>query len=146
MSDFNLEHFLPYQLAKLASRTSRDFARVYAAEFGLTIPEWRVLAHLGQEGNVSIREIHARVDMDKSKVTRAVQRLEAAGLVQKEQNPDDKRLVSLTLSPKGKSMIQRITPLAKAFADDLLAPLSTAEARVFRGALLKLMDRKTDAV
>ena len=56
------------------------FARRYGAESGISIPEWRVLAHLAEGGPVSVRDIHARVDMDKSKVSRAAARLEEAGL------------------------------------------------------------------
>ena len=48
MPDFDLAAFLPYQLAVVAARVSKGFADRYRAEFGLTIPEWRVLAHLAQ--------------------------------------------------------------------------------------------------
>ena len=74
--NFDLSAFLPYQLAVVASRVSKGFAERYRAEFGLTIPEWRVLAHMAQFDAVSVREIQARVDMDKSKVSRAAARLE----------------------------------------------------------------------
>ena len=40
---FHLDDFLPYRLAVAAQQVSRRFARLYAAEAGLTIPEWRVL-------------------------------------------------------------------------------------------------------
>jgi len=92
--DFDLSTFLPYQLAVLASRASRNLSQTYQDRFGLSIPEWRVMAHLSQEGHVSVREIHERVDMDKSKVTRASQRLEMAGLIMKEVNETDRRLVT----------------------------------------------------
>ena len=59
---FDLDQFLPYRLAVAAAQVSRRFARRYAAEAGLTIPEWRVLAHLDGCGPVSVREITARVN------------------------------------------------------------------------------------
>ncbi len=98
MTDFDLADFLPYQLAVAASRVSRQFAERYRAEFGLSIPEWRVLAHLSQSGSVSVREIHRRVDMDKSKVSRAAARLEAAGLVEKRTHGTDRRLLAMSLT------------------------------------------------
>ena len=98
---FELDRFLPYRLTVAAGRVSRRFARLYEAETGLSIPEWRVLAHLAQAGSVSVRDIHARVDMDKSKVSRAAARLEEAGLVQKLEHETDRRLVALSLTPKG---------------------------------------------
>lgn len=124
---FDLEAFLPYRLAVLASRTSRDFAALYA-EFGLTIPEWRVLAHLHRQDGVSVREIQARVGMDKSKVSRAADRLQAAGHVAKTSARADRRLVVLSLTADGQALMQRILPRANAFQADLharLGPLAT---------------------
>ena len=57
--NFDLSAFLPYQLAVVASRVSKEFAERYRVEFGLTIPEWRVLAHMAQFDAVSVREIQA---------------------------------------------------------------------------------------
>ena len=83
MRAFDLSSFLPYRLAKLASRVSRGFAQEYSARFGLSIPEWRVMAHLSQSDTVSVRELHLKADLEKSKASRAAARLESAGLVVK---------------------------------------------------------------
>ena len=139
-AEFDLETFLPYQLSVLATKTSRDFAQIYAAEFDLTIPEWRVLAHLSQSQHVSVREIHTRVDMDKSKVTRAVQRLTASKHVKKIQNAKDKRLVSLSLTAKGRKVMRQLAPKADAFAQDLLDILTPAQRDTFRAVVAKLID------
>lgn len=137
MTDFDLDDFLPYQLAVAAARVSRGFAERYRAEFGLTIPEWRVLAHLSQSDAVSVREIHARVDMDKSKVSRAAARLEADGHVRKEVDADDRRLIRLSLTEKGRALVARILPAAVAYQDDLLDLLGK-DATAFRAALTRL--------
>lgn len=139
---FDLEHFLPYQLAVLAARVSRDFARRYSEAFGITIPEWRVIAHLGQAGTVSVREIHARVDMDKSKVSRAAARLEAAGLIAKAGHPRDRRLVALSLTPAGQDLFARIVPLARAFEAEMLSALPASEAERFRSTIRHLLERE----
>ena len=55
MSNFTLETFLPYQLATLSARVSKDFARHYRERFGISVSEWRVMAHLSQEDAVSVR-------------------------------------------------------------------------------------------
>lgn len=138
---FDLSAFLPYQLAVASSRVSKAFADRYRAEFGLTIPEWRVLAHLAQSDQVSVREIQARVDMDKSKVSRAAARLEAAGLIEKRENPDDRRLLDMRLTDKGRDLIARIVPIADAYQAEVLAKLA-AEAPAFRTALLRLLEEK----
>lgn len=134
---FDLATFLPYQLAVAAARISRGFADRYRAEFGLTIPEWRVLAHLAQSGAVSVREIHQRVDMDKSKVSRAAARLEEAGLVEKRANPEDRRLLDMRLTDHGRALVARILPVALAYQAEVLARLGP-DAAPFRRALERL--------
>ena len=138
---FDLSAFLPYQLAVVSSRISKEFSELYRAEFGLTIPEWRVLAHLAQSDQVSVREIQARVDMDKSKVSRAAARLEAQGLIVKRENLEDRRLLDMRLTVKGRDLITRIVPIADAYQAQLLAQIGT-DAAVFRAALLRLLEEK----
>ena len=138
MSDFRLDQFLPYQLAALANRTSRAFAAIYGERFGLTVPEWRVMAHLGSKDRISVRDIHMRVDMDKSKVTRAAQRLVARGLIAKTINPTDRRLVTLSLTAKGRSMMDQIAPLALAFEKEMLSQLSPEVVAAFRDTIARL--------
>jgi DNA-binding MarR family transcriptional regulator len=138
MSEFDLSQFLPYQLAAAAERVSRDFADVYRRQFGISIPEWRVLAHLAQEGEVSVRDIEGRAAMEKSKVSRAASRLEAAGYVAKQVNPGDRRLVSLTITDKGRALMARIVPHALDYQARLVAALGAdgpALARALRGIL-----------
>lgn len=124
MPDFDLSQFLPYQLAAAAERVSRDFAETYRREFGISVPEWRVLAHLAQAGEVSVRDIEGRVAMEKSKVSRAATRLEAAGYVAKRINTDDRRLVSLSLTDEGQALMQKLIPLALDYQTQLLKRLN----------------------
>ena len=84
-----LERFLPYRLAVLAHTMSRELSGVYGARFGLSIPEWRILANLGRFGPLYAGELAERSSMDKPKVTRALQRLEAAGLVRRTESALD---------------------------------------------------------
>lgn len=135
---FELDHFLPYRLSVTAGRISRGFARLYESEAGLSIAEWRVMAHLQHEGSVSVREIHARVDMDKSKVSRAASRLEEAGLVQKLVSETDRRLISLSLTEQGDALMQRLLKIATDYQAELVAELGEL-GPAFEAALTKLM-------
>lgn len=136
MTAFDLAHFLPYRLSVLAARVSADFNAVYAERFDLSVPEWRVLAHLVQGGDVSVREIHVRVNMDKSKVSRAAQQLELRGLVSKAEHARDRRLVSLSLTDAGQALMAEIEPLALRFEAELLSKLSSSD----RDALERAID------
>ncbi|WP_424971924.1 MarR family winged helix-turn-helix transcriptional regulator [Dinoroseobacter sp. S76] len=131
-TDFNLDTFLPYQFNVAAGRLSRQFARRYRERFGISVAEWRVVAHLSQSGTVSVREIHERVDMDKSKVSRAAARLEAAGYLTKFRSESDKRLVDLTLTEKGRAMMVELAEVANAYQAEVLSQLGTDAAALQR--------------
>lgn len=138
LPEFDLDAFMPYLLARLAEGVSGDFARIYGAAHGITIPEWRVLAHLSQQDAVSVREIHVRAGMDKAKISRAAARLVSAGLVSKRAGAD-RRLVSLSLTGEGRGLMARLAPLALDFQRDLLSALSPAEAAQLRALVGKLI-------
>jgi DNA-binding MarR family transcriptional regulator len=145
-TSLDLDRFLPYLVNVLASRLSRELAWVYEARFGVSIPEWRLIAHLSQNRNISVREICKRVDMDKAKISRAAARLEALGVVEKEINKGDRRLVSLRLTRKGRALLARIEPLALAYEREALSALSPAEQVGFRAAIDKLLAASAEGV
>ena len=139
--DFDLTAFLPYRLAIAAAKVSRAFSDHYTAEFGLTIPEWRVLAHLSKGGCVSVRDIHAVVDMDKPTISRAASRLGAAGLVTKVGQQQDARLVGLSLTAAGRALMARLIPMALAYQAELLAGLGERAAGLDQGLRAVMEDR-----
>jgi DNA-binding MarR family transcriptional regulator len=138
---FELDRFLPYLVNKLGNRLSQELGDVYASRFGISIPEWRVIAHLSQHRDVSVREVFSRVAMDKAKVSRAAARLEMAGLVEKNINPADKRLVALKLTDEGRALSERIAPLALAYEAEVLSALDKGEQETFRHLLARLLAR-----
>lgn len=118
-SPFDLMHFMPYRMAAAAQLLSDQLAELYRARCDLSNAEWRVMAHLAYSGNVSVRDIEARVGMEKSKVSRAAARLEDQGFIEKRVNETDRRLVQLTLTEKGRSLMAELLPLAAAFQADV---------------------------
>ena len=130
MDDFDLARFLPYRLNAAAARVSRAFARRYREEFGLSIAEWRVLAHLhaAQGATVSIRDIEASADLEKSTASRTAARLAEAGLVARAARDSDRRLLTLTLTEAGEKLMARLIPVALEFQAELLAELGPAAA------------------
>ena len=125
-----LDGFLPYRAARLANALSRRLAERYEAQFEISVAEWRIIIHLTQETEISIRDIYTRVDMDRARVTRAVQRLQARGLVSKLVNESDRRLIRLALSDSGRQMANEIASIAARFEAELLAavPATAGEA------------------
>lgn len=137
----DLDQFLPYRLSVLSNRVSDAIARQYSERFGLTIPEWRVMAVLGQGGDVSAREVAARTAMGKVQVSRAVTSLVAARRVQRQADDADGRVSRLSLSPRGRAIYDEIVPLALHLEELLLSSLSSDE-RMLLSDLMAKLDRQ----
>lgn len=135
---FDLDGFLPYRLSVAAAQISRRFAALYEAEAGLSIPEWRVLAHLDRSGSVSVRDIHLRVHLDKSVVSRAASRLEVAGLLRKSEHDRDRRLIALELTPQGQALMRRLGHIAARFQAQLAKELGP-DTKALQRALSRLI-------
>ena len=136
-----LSRFLPYQLSVVSNLVSKAFARRYETAFGLSIPEWRVMAVLGRYAPASSQDICVRTAMDKAKVSRAVSRLVAAGTLTRRDNPADQRQNLLALSRKGRGIYRQIVPLALAAEREVLDTLSPEEVRQLDALLTKLQNR-----
>ena len=125
--ELELERFLPYRLSVLANRTSRGLARVYRRRFGLTPPQWRVLAVLARFPGLSANGVAEKTAMDKVAVSRAVAGLTAQGRVERRLDAADRRRSALRLTTKGRALHRQIAPAALAYERELLAQLSPAE-------------------
>ncbi len=122
-ANFDIADFMPYRLAVAARAFSEEIAAIYREKFGLSIPEWRVLAHLMKEGKASVRDIEARVTMEKSKVSRAADRLRERGLLTKRADTVDRRLVHIELTQEGEALMAELIPMVIALQKDVEARL-----------------------
>ncbi|MFP6740677.1 MAG: MarR family winged helix-turn-helix transcriptional regulator [Alphaproteobacteria bacterium] len=138
VADFALDDFLPYRLSIVTNRISQAFARRYSEAFGLAIPEWRVMAVLGNFAPLTANQLCQRTAMDKVKVSRAVASLVAAGHVRKGANPADQRSTLLRLTPKGRRTYRRIVPQALDLEAALTAVLAPGERQALTATLAKL--------
>ena len=114
-----LNQFLPYQLNQLAETVSRSFSRIYAEKYGIGIPEWRVIATLGEYEMVTARDVSSSTAMHKTKVSRAVATLEKRGFVTRDKNPDDMREQALKLTAAGIAVYEDIIPKALSYSQGL---------------------------
>lgn len=122
-----LEAFLPYRLSVASNRVSSTIAETYDAQFGLRIPEWRMLAVLAEFGSMSQQALCGRTQMDKVTVSRAAISLFDRHLVTRAPNPDDQRSHLLDLSEEGWALYDRIAPQALELERDIFASLSSDE-------------------
>ena len=136
-----LETFLPYRLSVLSNTVSGKIARSYEKQFGLSIPEWRVMAVLGRFPLLTAAEVTERTAMDKVQVSRAVARLQDAGRIEQQAVDGDRRARHLFLTAKGMADYHAIVPIARDYERRLASPLTAGE----RAQLDALLDKLSDA-
>ena len=128
MAKLQLEAFLPYRLNRIAAAVSQDFRSVYGPHHDLTIPEWRVLATLGQFEEMSAKAIGRHSAMHKTKVSRAVRALEERRWLKRSVSTADRREEILSLTALGREAYQQIVPKAVAFERRILDELGPGAA------------------
>ncbi len=138
VSPIELEHFLPYRLNVVAEAVSRALARLYEKRHGISIAEWRVIATLGQYERMTAKDIGAHSRMHKTKVSRAVARLEERQCLARTSNAQDKREAFLELTDAGRAIYDDLVPRALAFEQKLSDALSKEEQANLDALLSKL--------
>ena len=133
-----LDNFLPYRLSVLSNTVSGAIADAYSQRFGLSIPEWRVLAVLGQCPDISAKQVTERTAMDKVRVSRAVALLVRKGHIECRTHPEDRRYSILRHSAAGHAIYERVVPLARAYERKLLETLTVGERKSLDRLLAKL--------
>jgi DNA-binding MarR family transcriptional regulator len=108
---------------RLSEAVSREFAKAYHDRYGLTRPEWRVFATLGQYGTMTATAIGAHSAMHKTKVSRAVAALENRKWLARETDPADRRVELLSLTKAGRAAYRDMVPVAREFDVALLKEL-----------------------
>ena len=137
----HLERFLPYRLKGVGTLGGRALGRIYGEHFGIGIPEWRVVAQLGEFGKLTSRDIGELAQMHKTKVSRAVGELEKRGLVSRAENRQDRRESFVALTPAGKRIYDQIVPLALGFEARWIEGIAPDELKVFERVLSTLTER-----
>ncbi|WP_374283203.1 MarR family winged helix-turn-helix transcriptional regulator [Novosphingobium sp.] len=136
-----LSDFLPYLMSVTTNAVSDILAQQYHARFGLKIPEWRVMAVLGDAGALTQRRLVSSTRMDKVAVNRACKALEERGLVQRSPNARDGRSHHLELTSAGRQMHGEIMPLALDIEQRLFAVFSAQERKDFKATLARINEQ-----
>jgi DNA-binding MarR family transcriptional regulator len=116
-----LGEFLPYRLSITSNAVSKTIAHAYDKRFGLSIPEWRIIAVLSEIESGTQQDLVCRTLMDKVAVSRAAQALVKRGLVERRPDSGDGRAHRLSLGAAGAALYSRIAPAALDYERRLLA-------------------------
>ncbi|GLP97566.1 MarR family winged helix-turn-helix transcriptional regulator [Paraferrimonas sedimenticola] len=137
VTPLDLNQFLPYRLAQLSQLVSQDFALLYQASEQLSVAQWRILANLAVEADLSAQHLCERAQLDKSKVSRALRELLERGLVARVRDAQDSRANRHCLSEEGWQVYAKIAKRAKAWEKQRLSGLSEQEQQ----DLLELLNK-----
>lgn len=131
LDTLKLSDFFPYRLAMLNSSVSEVIAQLYSGRFKLSPQEWRVMAALGENAQMSAKEIAQFTSMEKMQVSRAISTLKKSDLLFQKTDSYDRRFSSVSLSEQGKQIYLKIVPLVTARERYLLSVLSKEELSSF---------------
>ena len=134
----HLDRFVPYQLSVTSNRVSDRIARAYDALFGLSIPEWRLIALIAEHAPVTQAELGERSRMDNVTVSRAAIALTARGLLARQPNQADRRSHHLTLSASGKALYAEVAPKAIELERRIFGRFDAAELQQFTDMLRRI--------
>ncbi|WP_170561268.1 MarR family winged helix-turn-helix transcriptional regulator [Ruegeria atlantica] len=136
--DFDPQDFLPYLLNRAAEESSLEFQQLYKDRYGMLRTEWRVLFHLGNYGEMTAKEIGLRARIHKTKVSRAVSKLEQRRYLTRMRDTSDRRVERLTLTPTGRTAYTDLRQAAEAYNAKLAGLFSRDEAALLRKMLRRL--------
>ena len=132
---FQLQEFWPYALNQAAEATSLGFQSVYRKKYGIRRTDWRVLAHLGEFGQLTAKDICERAGLHKTKVSRSVVALEEKRWLKRSTNEQDRRAEYLILTKIGEQAYHELTREADTLNAQLVNGISDADLATFKRVL-----------
>jgi DNA-binding MarR family transcriptional regulator len=133
-----LDDYLPYRLSVAANAVSDLIAGAYHARFGLSVPQWRLVAVLGEDGPSTQQALCARTRMDKVTVSRAASALSERKLISRSPNATDGRSHRLGLTGVGQALYADVAPSALTYEARLLEAFSASELQTAQSLLRRL--------
>jgi DNA-binding MarR family transcriptional regulator len=108
---------------------------VAAVETEVSLPQLRLLVILASRGAQSLNEVARNLEIHASNATRACDRVVEAGLVRRQDDPNDRRLLQLTLTRRGEQLVERVMDHRRRHIEQLLAQMPSDQ----RAALAEAM-------
>ena len=133
-----LDDFIPYRLSVTSNLVSDTIARTYEALYGLSIPQWRLIAVTAEKSGVTQQAIGLQIRMDKVTVSRAAIALVERGLLRRIANADDRRSHLLELTDAGRALYAEVAPKALELERRLFSHFARAEVATFTAMLQRI--------
>lgn len=133
-----------FLLADVSRLLRRDFdRRVRALE--LTQAQWRAIAHLAREDGVKQAALAERLEVAPITLGRLIDRLQAAGWVTREPDPDDRRASRLFLTAKAGPILDEMRGHANEALEDLMVGIPESTRTALVEALMRMKQNLSEA-
>ena len=145
MPAFDLDRHVFFWLTQVIGARDRELAQGLK-DSGLRVPEWRALAALYSRKHSTMSELAELATIDRTTLTRTVDRMQDAGWVERLADEEDMRVTRLALTATGKRMFERIWPEVQRLNDLALAGLSNAQIESLKKILGQMRANLEDYV
>ena len=112
MPNFDLEGHSFFWMTQVMACRDRQLAQELRSE-GLRVPEWRALASLHAKKSLSMSELSDLASIDRSTLTRTMDRMQKSGWVTRLSDSDDMRVTRLALTAAGQRLFARVWPIVE---------------------------------
>lgn len=131
--------FLTTRISALMTALRRELTTPYASQFGLSVPEWRLLSLIAHSGSLPFSDLVVQSTSDKALVSRTVRLLESRQLIEiKPESETSKKRIVCSITPEGEALYGQVMPLARKRQAEIIRALSPKERTVFFAAIRKL--------
>lgn len=141
---YGMKNSVGYLVRRTANLVLPQFEAMFA-ENELTFSQWTVLMALREWQASTSAEIARSICHDAGSLTRMLDQLERRGLVTRLRSDTDRRVVMLTLTPRGAELVESLMPRVVAFWNTLLGDFSHGEIKTLIGLLTRLVEVAGDA-
>jgi len=133
----NFTDFWCFRLAALGRKISRNYSAQFAP-LGITATQSFVIFDLIDHDGSSVKDIALRIQLDSPAVTGVIDRLVKEQLVQRIEDPSDRRSLQIFLTSKGRHMAEELMPISDEFNRNLQAGFNPDELELFKNFLSRL--------
>lgn len=105
---------------------------------GIGFAEFRILTILQEIKSCSMSRLSAELTLTQAAITGVVDKLESQGFVARARNNEDRRVVTISMTPRGKEMLSKALKVYNEFVEGSLGSLSREELLQLSSILRKL--------
>jgi MarR family transcriptional regulator for hemolysin len=135
---------IPFEIGETAHALRKAFDR-HACGLGVTRAQWKVLFRLTRQPGMRQIELADMLDIEPITLSRIVDRLEEAGLVERTADPTDRRAWRLHVAAQAQPLVEKLRGVAGEMTADAFAGIDPKEIEITRRVLARVRENTSRA-